>query len=851
MTGLPVLHGTMKAESRPFVSLKEYTRKRNFEQTPEPGPREVAPNPGAPHFYVQRHDASRLHYDFRLEIDGTLKSWAIPKGPTLDPAPKRLAAMVEDHPLEYGEFEGNIPKGQYGGGSVMLWDRGTFELLGDATALQQIARGDLKFRLSGEKLKGEFALVLMKGRGKGNEWLLLKKRDAFAKPGWDVEDYAVSVKTGRTQEEIAKDLPAKIPAASVAKPKKKVATTPFPDEIEPMMATIAERPPRGNDWLFEIKWDGVRGLCYIEDGELRILSRNGNRCERQYPELSVLPHYIDAGQAILDGEIAVLDEHGVSSFALIQPRIMNQDPNSVAHMARKTPVHLFLFDLLWLNGEDWRGRPLEERRQKLTEIVKPHPLIKVSGAFTGTGEEILEAARQYGLEGVVAKRAGSVYEPKRSRDWLKIKLVNEDDFVICGFLKKKREYFGSLVLGHYTAGHDRDRELRHAGQVGTGFDNRTIEELFRKMAPLVTDQCPFEPEPKIAGDIFWLRPELVAKIKFLTWTKDHILRAPVFLGLREDLPKEPPAGAAGPHVNLEGAEAVVDVDRRRLKLTNLNKVLFPNDGYTKRDLISYYDSVADWLLPHLKDRPLSLKRYPNGIHADYFFQKDSPASFPDWLRFVTLEDIRYVLAEDRAALLYLANLGCIDQNPFMSRVETIDHPDWILIDLDPQECSFDRIVEAALLVRTKLDILELAGYPKTTGGDGMHIYIPVEPHYSYEETKSFAEVIARTLGAERPDLFTTPRSVAKRQKNRVYFDYLQNGSGKTIAAPYVVRAYDGAPVATPLRWDEVKPGLYPSQFTIRNAAQRFETAGDLFADVLRKPQTLDRAVALLEKLVVR
>lgn len=610
-----------------------------------------------------------------------------------------------------------------------------------------------------------------------------------------------------------------------------------------MMATLAEHPPRGDDWLFEIKWDGVRALCFVENGELRILSRTGHRSERQYPELSVLPHYVEAEQAILDGEIAVLDERGVSSFALIQPRIMNQDPNSVAHMARKTPVHLFLFDLLWLNGEDWRGRPLSERREKLTQIVKPHPLIKVSDAFTGSGSEILEAARQHGLEGLVAKRKSSFYEPKRSRDWIKLKLVNEDDFLICGFLKKKREYFGSLILGCY-----RDGELHHAGQVGTGFDNRTIEMLYGKVEPLVTDRCPFAAVPKIPGEVVWVKPELIVKIKFLNWTKDHILRAPVYLGLREDLASPP---KHDDHLDLAGAEVLVDVDSRRLKLTNLNKVLFPKDGYTKRDLIGYYDSVARWLLPHLKDRPLSLKRYPNGIHAEYFFQKDSPASFPDWLRFATIDDTRYVLAEDRAALIYLANLGCIDQNPFMSRVGTIDNPDWILIDLDPQECPFERIIEAALLVRKKLDILELTGYPKTTGGDGLHIYIPVEPHYSYDETKSFAEVIARTLAAERPDLFTTPRSVAKREKNRVYFDYLQNGEGKTIAAPYVVRAYDGAPAATPLRWDEVKPGLSPSQFTIRNAPPRFEEMGDLFAGVLQKPQTLDRAVGLLEKLVSR
>jgi len=545
----------------------------------------------------------------------------------------------------------------------------------------------------------------------------------------------------------------------------------------------------------------------------------------------------------------VLDERGVSSFPLIQPRIMNQDPNSVSHMAHKAPVHLFLFDLLWLNGEDWRGKPLAKRKEKLSEIVKEHPLIKVSNAFEGSGEEILEAARQYGLEGLVAKRADSLYEPKRSRDWVKIKLVTEGDFVICGFLRKKREHFGSLILGTYE-----DGKLRHAGQVGTGFDSRMIEQLHRMLEPLVTEKCPLDKIPKIAGDVVWVRPELVANVKFLCWTKDHILRAPVFLGLRDDVdPRHADQSSTETpeSLTLAGPEVLVEVDGRRLKFTNLNKVLFPKDGYTKRDLVSYYDSVATWLLPHLKDRPLSLKRYPNGIHEQYFFQKDSPTSFPSWLRFETIDDTRFVLAEDRAALLYLANLACIDQNPFMSRVGSIENPDWILIDLDPQECSFDRIVEAALLVRKKLDILELQGYPKTTGGDGMHIYIPVEPHYTYEQTKSVAEVIARTLSSEHPNLFTTPRSVAKRQKNRVYFDYLQNGEGKTIASPYVVRAYDGAPVATPLRWDEVKLGLYPTQFTIRNAAQRFEAMGDLFAGVLKKPQSLDRAVELMEKLVAK
>jgi len=844
------------------MSLKEYSRKRSFDKTPEPKPATPAPAPSATpgnYFCVQRHDATRLHYDFRLEVDGTLKSWAVPKGPSLEPLAKHLAMHVEDHPLDYGGFEGNIPKGEYGGGSVMLWDRGSYELLGDAPALAQIERGDFKFRLHGEKLRGEFALVLMRGRGKGNEWLLIKKKDAEAKSGWNIEDHARSVLTGRTQQEIAENLaPSQSPTPNPQSrdlPKGAVKA-PMPKSFPPMLATLATRPPSGDSWLYEVKWDGVRALCFIEDHQLCILSRSGKRCDQQYPELSVLPRHVNASQAILDGEIAVLDEKGRSSFSLIQPRISVADANAVAHLSRSTPANLFLFDLLYLDGYDLRGVPLEERKRLLTEIVTPSDRIHVSDFFTVDGDAMLEAARANGLEGIVAKARGSKYEGRRSRDWVKVKVVSSDDFVIGGFTHGERDYFSSLVLGLYDG-----EKLTHAGQVGTGFNEKSLKEIYSKIEPLITNKSPFTGTVKALRDVTWIKPELVAEIKFLEMTPDGLLRAPVFVALRPDKdPKEcvrETAKAEEPQVKSNGPliptdsppEVILDIEGHRLKLTNLNKVFYPGEGITKRDVINYYDAVAPLILPHLRDRPLSLKRYPNGINEQYFFQKDAEGKVPDWVRLEPIfsdhnqDKIHYIICNDRATLIYLANLASIDQNPWMSRVGSLDNPDFALIDLDPTEgCPYSQIVEAAQLVKKTLDSVGLAGYPKTTGGDGMHIYIPLEPVYTYEQVRSFAELLSIFTINQNPDLFTTPRAVSRRKKAKVYFDYLQISSSKTIAAPYVLRAHPGAPVSTPLDWSEVKPGLEPGQFNIHNAMDRFERTGDLFEGVLTKLQRLEPAL---------
>ncbi len=833
-------------------ALSEYVRKRSLDKTPEPGADDPSHRTLPANVYcVQRHHASRLHYDLRIEVGGALKSWAVPQGPTLDPEIKRLAVLVEDHPLMYATFEGNIPKGNYGAGSMMLWDFGTFETLGEMAAEGQIDRGDWKFRLSGIKLQGDFALVRTK-RGKGNEWLLLKKKGPEAVAGWDTEAHAVSVASGRTQAEIAANLPARTEPVKL----EGAAKSAMPTSITPMLASLAEVPPVGGDWVYEIKWDGVRAVAFVENGGVRFVGRKGTPIDRQYPELSVLPHSVKAQSAILDGEIAAIDETGRPSFERLQPRIMASDPNAIAAMARSRPVIFFAFDLLYLDGEDLRGVALEDRKRKLSDVLAPSGIATVSEHFTTDPKALLDAARARGFEGIVAKRLSSRYQPTRSKEWVKVKINHEQDFVLCGYTKGERDYFGSLVLGVYDQGN-----LKYAGNVGTGFDRKLMELIHGKLQALETNEQQVEIAPKLPQPITWTRPELVATVKYLEWTSEGRLRAPVFVGLRNDIdPRdcvreralEP---EAPPQLLPTGqAEAAVTIEGHTMRFKNLNKVFYPREGYTKGDLINYYYAVADWLMPHWTGRPLSLRRYPDGIEGEGFFQKNAATGFPDWVRVETImaeshEERVQVIGDGKALLVYMANLGCIDQNPWMSHVETLDSPDFVLIDLDPSECSYDRIVEAAQYVRRKLDLLELTGYPKTTGGDGMHIYVPLEPVYTYEQSRGLTEILARIAAAERPDLFTMPRSVNKREKGKVYFDYMQNARGKTISAPYVPRAYAGAPVATPLEWREVVAGLRPGSFHIGNAMERFVRVGDLFKGVLENRQKLEGAIERLEKLM--
>jgi bifunctional non-homologous end joining protein LigD len=820
------------------MSIEEYRRKRTFARTPEPAPEAPGAADG-PSFCVQRHAASHLHYDLRLEIGGVLKSWAVPKGPTLDPSARHMAILVEDHPLAYGAFEGVIPPGNYGAGSVLLWDRGTYEPLGPPAA-EQFARGDFKFRLHGEKLRGDFALVRLKGAKykKGNEWLLLKKKDRFAQPGWDPNAHAVSVRSGLTQEEIGAG--GDPPAAD-----------PLPGRIEPMKASIGVRPPAAGDWIYEVKWDGVRAIGFLGGGSLRLVSRNGHSLDAQYPEIHRAAGELAARTAVVDGEIVALDERGLPSFCLLQQRMHVRDAASVAKLQRSVPVVFYLFDLLYLDGRDLRDRPLLERKALLKDILRPGGALRYSEHFAD-GAALFAAAKRQGLEGVVGKRSASLYQSRRSADWVKYKATRQQEFVLCGYTPGERDCFGALVLGVQDGG-----RLRWAGNVGTGFDQAALRALFERMQPLRTAKSPLAPDPGLPKEVTWVKPELVCEVKFAAWTRENRLRAPVFLGLRDDADprdcvREEPAAEADPPAFLPPGpgERIVAVEGRRLKFTNLSKVFWPAEGYTKRDLINYYDAVAPLLVPHLKDRPLSLKRYPDGIAGDFFFQKEVAESFPAWLRTEVADGIRHVIGEDRATLLFLANLACIDHNPWMSRMASLAHPDFLLIDLDPQDCPYPRIVEAALLLRRILDRLELASYPKTTGGDGMHLYVPLEPVYTYEQVRSFAELLSHLAVTERPDLFTTPRAVARRARGRVYFDWAQIARGKTISAPYSVRPHPGATVATPLAWREVTARLTPEQFTMRNVLPRFERLGDLFAPVLKQSQRLEPALERLPALLV-
>ncbi len=826
------------------MALEDYARKREFDKTPEPGPQISAkPEGGHKIFCIQRHAARRLHYDLRIEIGGALKSWAVPQGPTLDPSVKRLAVHVEDHPLSYAQFEGNIPKGNYGAGSMMLWDLGTWELLGDAGVEQQLERGDFKFRLHGQKIHGEFALVRIKS-SKTNEWLLLKKKDAAARAGWDIDQFGHSVATGRTQDEIAADLPAR-------------TSSKMPENLTPMLASLAPTP-RSDQWVYEIKWDGVRALCYIADGKVKLVGRRGTIFDRQYPELDDLANSVHTPTAILDGEICALDEAGRPSFEKLQPRIMATGTTAIARMARTNPVVFFAFDLLYAGGQDLRDLPLLERKQRLQGLLEPNAHLRYSDHFETNVDELVAAAKAQGLEGVVAKHKQSCYVSERTRDWVKIKIRQEQDVVIAGRMAGERPPFGSLLMGVYDEG-----KLTYAGSVGSGFDGPLLKKLAAKLAPLETSQSPFSERIKFPREVVFVKPQLVATVAYHEWTSEDRLRAPVFLRLRDDVePEECVKTTAAqttervPLLASDKEEVTLAIEGRRLKFTHLSKIYYPDDGIPKRELINYYAAVADLLLPHLADRPLSLRRYPDGIGQAGFFQKNAAEGFPDWMRRATIiaetrEEREQVIGGRRPDLLYLSNLGCIDQNPWMSRVDTLDHPDFILIDLDPFECPYHKIVEAALLVRRKLDALELTGYPKTTGGNGLHIYVPLEPVYSYEQSRGMAEILARICAAERPDLFTLPRMVGKREAGKVYFDYMQNARGKTISAPYVPRARKGATVATPLEWRELRNTLTPDEFHIRNVLDRFDRTGDLFAGVLQQPQRLEAAFEKLEGLIQR
>src|SRR5215469_3010379 len=905
--------------------LEEYRRKRKFDRTPEPAgapdvdeaqkaepasattlPRDGKPAAAGKHtrlpkpmpklrlepsrhgehgntFVVQKHSATRLHYDFRLAIDGTLKSWAVPKGPSQNQSDKRLAVQTEDHPLEYGNFEGKIPEGNYGAGTVMVWDRGTFAVEGHPgkpqgpvlDALQQLERGEIKFSLNGEKLHGAFVLVKIKRSEKGNEWLLIKHKDAAEDPKWNIEEHDGSALTGRSLAEIAEQAPPKhSPYPIEAREVHGMRKGAMPTRVEPMLATLVEQPFSDPNWLFEIKWDGVRAMAWIADGSLTLRSRNNIDITARYPELAALPKRFAARDAILDGEIVALDAQGRGDFQRLQERMHVRAPGE--KQIRETPVVYFAFDLIYCDGYDLRDAPLLERKQLLQRMLHGTERFRYADHQPEHGKELYELAKENGLEGIVAKRADSSYVSDRSTSWAKLKVSQTLDAVVGGWTEARTEAipFGSLLLGLYEG-----KKLRFIGHVGSGFDGKKHAELSARFKELRLGASPFESVPETNEKPCWVKPELVARVKFGGWTQEKYLRHPVFIGLREDLKPEEckwenevavtaPTIVRAPEVvgkvisneaEIEAelfkgrAETInIELDSKRLRFSNLNKTYFPESGYTKRDLLAYYYRMADYILPFLRGRALVLRRYPDGIQGQAFFQKDLIEGLPEWFKAAPIDSeergkqIHYATADDRAALLFLTGLGCIDHNPWTSRLDDLDHPDYFFFDLDPSDgTDFSVVVIIARALQEKLEELGIVSFLKTSGATGFHIFIPVEPLYTYEQLRTFGEIIARTVTAQHPNLVTNERSVAKRPAGRVLIDVQQNAMGRPLACAYSVRAFAKAPVSTPVLPRELKSGLKPENLNIKTVFARLKDKGDLWKDFWRSQQRIEGAIELL------
>jgi bifunctional non-homologous end joining protein LigD len=856
--------------------LAEYRKKRRFDRTTEPPGTDTAAK-SENTFVVQKHAARRLHYDFRLAIEGTLKSWAVPKGPSLNPGDKRLAVQTEDHPLDYANFEGNIPEGSYGAGTVMVWDRGTFQVEGKTDANEQLQRGEIKFGLNGEKLRGSFVIVKLKNSEKHNEWLMIKHKDSSADLNWNIDEHDGSVLTGRLLTEInAEETPKHGPSplhASELEGARKVA---MPARMAPMLATLSERPFSDPDWLFEIKWDGVRALAWIENGKLTLRARSGSDITSQYPDLAGLPEALSGHQAILDGEIAVLDGRGRSDFEKLQRRLHVHNP--APKLVSEYPVVYFVFDLLYCDGYDLRAARLLERKRLLQRLFHNSDRTRFSDHQIEKGKELFELAKQNELEGIIAKRIDSQYVSTRSTNWLKLKTTKTLDAVVGGWTAPRGGTpFGSLLLGLYAG-----RKLQFIGHVGSGFDAQSHSQVAATLKELVTRKCPFEQIPETNEKETWVAPKLVARVRFSGWTQEERLRHPVFLGLRGDVnpddcrkekelaePTQPYVVSAptmlGKVLATESqieaelfkgrAENVwLELDGKRFRLSNLNKVYFPESGYTKRALIAYYYRMANYVLPFLKDRPLVLRRYPDGIKGQAFFQKDMSEvlGLPDWFETLPVdsetkgEKIHYAVANDRASLLYLTGLGCIDHNPWSSGRADLKHPDYFFFDLDPSEgTDFSVVVQIAKALYEKLKELQMSVFLKTSGATGMHLYLPLEPVYTYEQVRTFAEIVARVVAAEHPSLVTNERSVAKRPPGRVLIDVQQNAEGRPLAAPYVIRAFPRAPVSTPLLPTELRKSLKPEKLNIETMHERLKEKGDLWADFWKQRQGLEDSITRL------
>jgi len=830
------------------MSLLDYFKKRDFKKTTEPKSGKSSTKTLS--FVVQRHHASRLHYDFRLELNGTLKSWAVPKGPSMNPNDKRLAMMVEDHPIDYQHFEGVIPNGNYGAGVVLIWDKGTYESLAkkredDIKTLREgLKSGNLKFRLKGDILKGEFALVKLHN-AEDNSWLLIKHRDEYAEDDFNSEDLVPekikAMKNNKKGE--AKQLPSakKIKSEKKSPEKADNDDEPHPAKAyKPMMAKLEAKVFDNENWIYERKLDGYRALGYTGN-KARLISRNDIDFSADYRKIVDVLKSISKN-AVLDGELVIEDKNGKSSFQYIQ----HYDGDT-----KDLKLKYYVFDLLSLDGHDLRGMELIKRKQLLKSFLASvnHPDVIYNDHIEGKGIAFFEKAKKEGWEGIIGKDGQSYYDSgKRTDRWLKFKLQNSQEAIICGYTAPtgSRKHFGSLILGIKPG-----EKIEYIGNCGTGFNDAGIKELFAKLHPLETSKKPFDEKISRRSKITWVEPKLVCEVWYSEWTADKHLRHPVFKGLRTDKKSEKVVMET-PGKQLADEE-ILTYGRNKLKMTHLNKVFWKKEGITKGQLINYYKDMADWIVPYLKDKPISMRRQPNGTGDPGFFQKDTDtAHLPDFIKTEPLysesndKNINYIIGNDAATLMYMVNLGCIEINPWLSSYKKPENPDFAVIDLDPHDVPFIQAIEAALKTKEVFDRMKLDVFIKTSGSKGLHIYCYLGGKYDYDFVKMFAEYAANLIHNELPDTTSVERSPAKR-KNRIYIDFLQNRRGQTIACPYSVRPMPGATVSTPLHWHEVKDGLKLSDYTIFNTMERVKSSEDPWKNLTKTKADLKKALELLKK----
>ena len=836
--------------------LDAYRDKRSADRTSEPfGSR--APRPGL--FVVQQHAARRLHYDFRLEWRGVLVSWAVPKGPSLDPKEKRLAVHVEDHPLDYADFEGVIPEGNYGAGAVILWDRGRWTPVEDPD--EGLAKGKLLFDLHGYKLRGRFTLVRTGGRAKpdSRDWLLIKKPDAYAERGEGASLPEESVLSGRTLAELregsdrAARVGEQIEAAATARRVELAA-------VQPMLAETIDAPFSDPGWVFEVKYDGYRILAAAGGGEAMLRTRNGGPVTDRFPEVARALAALPTPHLVVDGEIVAMDAEGRPRFQRLQQRARLGRATDIERATVENPVTFFVFDLLGFGDRDLRELPLAQRKAWLAALLPARGPVRYADHFEARGEDVYAAVAAQGLEGIVAKRADSPYRAGRSPAWKKLRILASDDFVVVGFTpgSGSRPGFGSLDLGWYAGG-----DLVYAGRVGTGFRDEELVELRGALDAIVRDTPACAgPLPRTRGQT-WVEPRLVCEVRYAEVTADGHLRQPSFVRLRDDKPPEeclrpdraeeaPAAPDPAPEPDPEPAAVA---GPRVVPFTNLDKLFWPAEGYTKGDLIDYYRKISAWLLPYLADRPLVMTRYPDGIAGKSFYQKDAPEWVPAWVRRAQIwsehaaREIDYFVCDDVESLLYVINMGTIPLHVWSSRVSDLQHPDWCILDLDPKDAPFAHVLKVARWIRDLCEELALPSFPKTSGASGLHVLLPLGRQLTYDQSRSFAELLAREVVRALPEIATIVRRVGSR-KGRVYVDYLQNRHGQLLVAPFSVRPLPKAPVSMPLHWREVNAKLSNERFTIENAAARLRRLGeDPCAGVLEVEADLLGALARLAERV--